>query len=79
MSACRSCGATVDWVATDRRKMPLDPCPDPKRGNVVRLSGDNALVLGHAEATERRARGDRLYLSHFATCPNADQHRKRNR
>jgi hypothetical protein len=48
--------------------MPLDPEPS-EEGNVVIL-GELARVLAAGETGEPR------FLSHFATCPNAAQHRK---
>ncbi len=84
MSAtCRSCRQPVRWVETTTgRKMPLDPEP-VEDGNVVETD-----VLHEGTSLERvivrvLALGtppppDRLlYRSHFATCPNAAQHRQR--
>lgn len=63
--------------------MPLDPDPVPL-GNIVKLEGTDpetgaALVevLGIAGGGLFEERP--LYVSHFVTCPNADQHRKKAR
>ena len=75
-ATCESCGAEIIWVKTRRGKwMPIDRDPvvefGPMKGNLVLLSksqdamvaGRDTIVTGHA--------------SHFATCPNANKHRKR--
>lgn len=62
--SCRSCGASILWVETSTgKRMPLDF--DPERRFVI-----------EAGAEQMRARLRNTYVSHFATCPNADQHRK---
>lgn len=77
MSSCRSCGAPVRWVeTTSGRRMPLDPTPNAK-GNVYLEPGvPTATVFGNLQADARKALAGRLYLSHFATCPDADDHRR---
>ena len=65
---CRSCNAEIVWVKTANGKsMPIDAQPY-EDGNLALVDG-MALV-----ATEPK--GSPLYKSHFATCPNAKQHRK---
>jgi hypothetical protein len=58
--------------------MPLDRKPHPD-GNVT--TDDNGLVEVIQDPAERdrlrRHHGARFYRPHFATCPNADQHRRR--
>lgn len=67
---CRSCGAPVRWVKTEHAKaMPLDEEPTSD-GNIVIEQGI-ARVVGPLFADGRP-----LHKSHFATCPNAAQHRK---
>lgn len=53
--------------------MPLDA--EPSQDGNVRLADGRAEVLGPLEATASR---EVLYLSHFATCPQAASHRKRS-
>lgn len=76
---CRSCGAGIRWgaVAASGKNMPLDVEPHPD-GN-VRIARDGFLleVLGGVALPAARARGDELYRSHFATCPDAGAHRRR--
>lgn len=78
MSSCRSCDAAILWARTERgRRMPLDATPvdDDTVGNLFVLretdnaDGPLALAAWGLEGTEPH------YRSHFATCPNADQHR----
>lgn len=72
MAACRSCGASIFWAMTESGKsMPIDQRPDPN-GNIVLDENNVAAVMAPAEA-----RGRRRFTSHFATCPNANQHRRR--
>jgi hypothetical protein len=68
------------WARTEReRRMPLDAEPyagDDPRGLFV-LRDENSLEGPLAIAVPPAAFADeRLYRSHFATCPHAAQHRK---
>ena len=80
MAVCKSCGAEIIWVKTKAgRAMPCDPTPHNftdkangktfvlKSGEVVRgeICTGNDYVFGVG------------YISHFATCPDADRHRVR--
>lgn len=70
-TTCRSCGAPIVWCVTPAgNRMPVDADPSP-RGNLV-LEGELARVVPAPDLLDRRPR----HTSHFATCPNADQHRK---
>lgn len=83
MAECRSCGASIRWVETLKgKRIPINREPDRVRGNLRKVQPDETLparaqVLPEAEAAEARDRGEDLWLAHFATCPNADQHRAR--
>lgn len=70
MSACRSCNATIRWERTAAGKpIPLDPEPRPD-GNLC-IRDDGRVVSDHGfPASAPR------YVTHFATCPNANQHRR---
>lgn len=82
---CRTCGAPIIWAVSEAtgKLHPLDAEP-PENGNlqITGLShpepGRRALplvrVLGPIET---ELAGEPLYLSHFATCPQADKHRSK--
>lgn len=71
MAACRSCGAEVEWVVTEKgKRMPLD-AGEVEGGNIV-IDG-----LGPTRVAKYVANGAGNRVSHFATCPNAKEHRKR--
>jgi len=71
-SRCSSCDAPIIWAVTDAgKRMPLDAEPAPD-GNVVLTR-----VGGQARARKGSEFGPNMprHKSHFATCPNANQHR----
>lgn len=77
MAECSSCGAPINWAKTIKgRPIPLDPDPVPQ-GNVIISEEGTALVYNTAAAIAPRYADAPKYVSHFATCPNADEHRKR--
>lgn len=79
MASCRSCGAEIVWAKVQRRwngpesNMPLDAEPvadgewllDPEKGTASYVGKEPSLI---AEGRHR---------AHWATCPNADRHRKK--
>jgi hypothetical protein len=72
---CSSCDAPILFAPTEYGKpMPLDAAP-------VLLEGTYEIgVDGVARFVSAGAReGKTLYLPHFATCPNADAHRRRKK
>jgi hypothetical protein len=78
VSTCRSCGAEVVWAVTPGgKRMPVDPEPVVD-GNVHldrRQNPPLAQVIGSAPTLYDEEPAD-VYVSHFATCPNADRHRR---
>ena len=72
---CRSCKAPVLWAVTERgRPMPVDPDRVPN-GNLNLLDDEHggaplAVVVKPDPAVER-------YVSHFATCPQRGDWRRR--
>ena len=74
MSTCRSCSAPIVWAQsfTTKKLMPFDAAPAPAltRGAFTITSG-----IAHAATSADHERGVALYISHFARCPNAAQHR----
>lgn len=80
---CRACGAPIMFLKTAKGKtMPVDEGavffkahPD---GKELFILGDGSTMRGNQVSD--RAEGDQFgYISHFATCPNADDFRKRGK
>lgn len=80
MSTCRSCGANIRWIKMQSGK--YMPCDCPKRsmmrgyGDDVIVTEDGNVVQGTFASYENGANISG-YVSHFSTCPNAKQHRRR--
>lgn len=80
MSKCKSCGAPLVWIRTTAGKnMPCNAEPvrfDYKLGSKDKVVTENGEVL----PAEIRSDGSETgYIPHWATCPEADKHRKRGR
>lgn len=73
MATCKSCGADIIWVRFGTGKtMPVDFAPSAD-GNISIATKDGlALVISERHRTPDM----KLHKSHFATCPNAKQHRR---
>lgn len=66
-TTCRGCGATIVWVETPGRvRVPIDPRPPIYRYN---------LDTGQGQKIERGLT-DAYGVSHFATCPKANEFSK---
>lgn len=79
-SPCKSCRAPILWAHTPAgARMPLDAEP-VKDGNIQLgfVGGEEmAIVLTNpADIAGCQVDGIPLYVSHFATCPNAAAHRR---
>jgi hypothetical protein len=82
-SRCKSCHAEIVWCTTSPggKRMPVDPDPI-EGGNVMSLRQDG--MLGDSGGFVEVDSGLSLldddsrprYVSHFTTCPNADEHRR---
>ena len=79
-STCKSCGAPIVWIESPKGKwIPCDegivPYKKDRRGpdSIVRQDGEiircRLTFDGEPDGSGR--------MAHWATCPNADQHRKR--
>ena len=65
MSKCSSCGAEIIWAKTPAGKnMPLDAKPETR------------WIAEGGGGQESTCRPVQVRVSHFSTCPNADQHRR---
>lgn len=72
MARCKSCSAEILWVKTSRGKsMPIDAAP-VENGNIV-LDARHQTVVVHGTPQDGLN-----HLSHFVTCPNAHEHRRKN-
>lgn len=72
MRICRSCGAQIIWAVTaSGSKMPVDAEP-VENGNLIlrKTESESGPILVAIISPD----GD--YVSHFATCLNAAEHRK---
>lgn len=74
-ATCRSCNARIAWLKTPAgRSMPVDVEPSLS-GNIII---ENAVaIVSPARAIEARAAGRDTYVSHYATCPQANEHRRK--
>lgn len=84
MTACRSCGAPIEWAVTAAfgRRMPLD-VGDHEDGRVVVVGRDEAhgapivLTLSVDDLERVRELGRvALRRAHFQTCPQANEWRR---
>jgi len=77
---CRSCSEPIMFVIGPKGTvMPVEVRPSASGNVVLAYDGKhwNAGVLTPGQAAGARADGQRTYLSHFASCPAAEAHRKR--
>lgn len=79
---CKSCDATIFWARTrNGRNLPVDaePVADGNLRVTFGKYGPPTAAIVDARQVDARQIGlfDKRYVSHFATCPNADQHRRR--
>lgn len=90
LSRCRSCSEPIIWTITQNgKRMPIDAEPvHVARGFRIDETlldeaqqgfNDDDLRPGKeivATFTADPGAGELLYVSHFSTCPDADQHRR---
>ena len=75
MTSCRSCGKEIVWaVSPNGKKIPLEEI----KTQIYRMGG------GAFEPKDRATKLDpdmtgRLYISHFATCPEANDWGKKGK
>lgn len=81
MSRCRSCNAEIKWIRMKTgRSMPVDAKPISYRIAVPGATGTQTLVTPDGRTVSCFFDSDsdlKGYISHFATCLNAGQHRRR--
>jgi len=90
LSRCRSCGEPILWtITTNGKRMPVDaePVVAPRGFRIDETLLDEAqmgfneddLKPGKdllATFTADPAKDEKLYVSHFSTCPDAAMHRR---
>jgi hypothetical protein len=87
MSACRSCGAEIEWAETVNGKpIPVDKIP-VEDGNILLSMRWRCPPVAVVQSAQQIAKlkseafhtGQKhvLFKSHFATCPHAAKHRRR--
>ena len=88
VTTCKSCGAKIVWIKTQNgRSM---PCNEEQveyqknyRGAALIVTKDGEVVRGNIIKEGGSALVPIVdgigYVSHFATCPNADKHRRTRR
>jgi hypothetical protein len=89
LSSCRTCDAPIIWtITTNGKRMPVDADPVvAPRGFRIDEEVDAAQIGFNeddlrpgkdvvATFTTSPAPGELLYQSHFATCPDRDEHRR---
>jgi hypothetical protein len=73
---CRSCDAAIIWARTSSGSiMPVDA--EPVKGANVRLRWEGSNVQAAVVKASLAFGSTGLRLSHFVTCPKADQWRRR--
>lgn len=78
----RSCKAPILWAHTaDNKRMTLDPKPTANGNVLIHISEEPeprliVAVLTRGQVDGARSDGKTLYRSHFASCPDADGHRR---
>lgn len=80
---CKSCNAAIIWVRTAKTFMPLDPDqirvqPD-RQGTVWAIKENGEMIRGNKVSQSDEGGYVLARVSHFATCPFANQHRRINR
>lgn len=88
-SACSSCSAPIVWTTTENgKRMPVDAEPVPAGTILLRHLEVGKPPVAHVTTRAERAQLDEqlkhrdptatllLFVSHFASCPNAETHRR---
>jgi hypothetical protein len=77
-STCRSCGAKIHWIELKSGKK--HPC-DPEEVSANECEEGDKFVtdLGEIVVVGKSSKNESGYVSHFSTCPDADDWRKDKR
>lgn len=80
VSICRSCQADVYWMRSDKGKnAPIDARPSADGNCTLDFTFKTFRVLSGDALDLARTNGVELFKNHFATCPNASDHRRRKK
>jgi hypothetical protein len=82
MPRCKSCTHEIIWAETESgKRIPLDAAP-ASDGNLMlvveRIRGERRLIAKMWTQALFDEYEPAAYVSHFATCPDADKHRRRS-
>jgi hypothetical protein len=79
LTICSTCGAPIEWarfkVTGKRHPLDIPPAVDGTL-QVVGADPDGTPVIRLMPVAERREHDGLLRRTHFATCPDADRHRR---
>ena len=80
-TTCRSCGAPIIFItSTKGHRIPCDAEPvtywQNQKGSAKIVTPNGEVIGADLEGDPQEATGIG-YISHFATCPNANTHRRR--
>ena len=82
---CRSCNAKVIWTETERgRRMPVDATPVATGNLILRQREHRCPLAVHIDSAleplrPHEAAIQERYVSHFVTCPDRKNWRKKKR
>ncbi len=75
LSCCRSCGVSIQWCVTEKgERIPMDELPHEDGNMVIVIENHESVARQHLPLLDADLP---RYRSHFATCPQADEHRTR--
>lgn len=79
---CKRCGATIIWAENKKRDgtvgmAPFDKEPNERGFFCLLRRPDNTVYARYVKRGEEWPSGGLPRTSHFATCPNADEFRKK--
>lgn len=80
MAMCKGCGATIFWIRTRAgMNMPVNPEPvfvAVDDGSDVFVTDEGEVIRGR-EVPTNDGSAEVAFVSHWATCPAADQFRRK--